>query len=63
VAASLDDRRASVALLLDAMAAENMRRWDWWREPVEGWRDGRLVLRSAMTGEANVILLPKRGPS
>ncbi len=63
-AASLDDRRASVALLRDAMAAENERRRGWWREPVEGWREGRLVIRSALTGEATVIeLSPSRRQS
>jgi len=59
VAASLDDRRASVALLLGAMAEENVRRRDWHKLPVEGWREGRLVIRSALTGEATVIELPK----
>jgi len=61
VVASLKERRASVALLLDAMADENERRRGWWRDPVEGWREGRLVIRSALTGEANVLLFPKRG--
>jgi hypothetical protein len=41
------------------MAAENERRRNWWREPVEGWREGRLVIRSALTGEATIIELPK----
>jgi len=59
VTASFEERRASVALLQDAMAAENERRRGWWREPVEGWREGRLVIRSALTGEATVIELPK----
>lgn len=59
VAASLEERWASVALLRDAMAAENERRRNWWREPVEGWREGRLVIRSALTGEATIIELPK----
>jgi hypothetical protein len=61
--ASLEERRADVNRLLAAMAAENERRRDWHTKPVEGWRDGRLVLRSAMTGQTNVILLPKRGRS
>lgn len=59
VAASLDERRASVALLLDAMAEENERRRDWHKLPVEGWREGRVVIRSALTGETNVILFPQ----
>ena len=46
--ASLEERRAAVERLLDAMAAENERRRDWWREPPKGWREGRLELRSAL---------------
>ena len=63
VAASLEERRASVALLLDAMAEENERRRDWHKLPVEGWREGRVVILSALTGETNVIPLPKRSRS
>lgn len=59
-AASLEERRAAVARLLDAMRAENERRRDWWREPVEGWSEGKLTLRSAVTGETMAIKLPKR---
>jgi hypothetical protein len=57
--ASLEERRASVKRLLDAMGAENERRGQWWAKPVEGWRDGRLELRSAVTGETTVIRFPK----
>ena len=63
VAASLEERRASVELLRDAMAEENERRRDWHKLPVEGWREGRVAILSALTGEAYVIPLPKRGRS
>ena len=49
-----------VPRLLDAMAAENERRRDWHTQPVEGWREGRLELRSAATGEATIIHFPNR---
>jgi hypothetical protein len=44
------------------MAAENERRREWWREPVDRWRAGRLAIRSIVTGEATVIYpATKRG--
>jgi hypothetical protein len=46
---------AAVARRLDAMAAENERRREWHAKPVEGWREGRLVMRSVMTGEEVTI--------
>jgi hypothetical protein len=50
----------AVARLLDAMAAENDRRRDWFRaSPYEP--DGSLVVRSALTGEEITINLPYRG--
>jgi hypothetical protein len=58
---SADDARASVERLLDAMAAENERRRDWWRKPIEGWSEGRLTIRSIVTGESTVIRFPKGG--
>jgi hypothetical protein len=49
---------AAVARLLEAMAAENERRRDWFRaSPYEP--DGSLVIRSALTGEEITIHLPK----
>ena len=54
---SLDERRANVAHLLDRMADENERRRDWWKQPVDGWREGRLEWRSAEKGEATIIHL------
>jgi hypothetical protein len=49
---------AAVARRLDAMAAENERRRDWWRtSPYEP--DGSLVMRSTLTGEEITIHLPK----
>ena len=42
------------------MQAENESRRDWWREPVAGWRDGRLEWRSIMTGETTVIRFRRR---
>jgi hypothetical protein len=55
--ASAEDARVSVERLLGAMAAENERRRGWWREPVDGWSEGRLTIRSIDTGEATVIYL------
>lgn len=57
IAASDEDARVSVEQLLDATAAENERRRDWWREPVEGRSEGRLTIRSIVTGETRVIYL------
>ncbi|HEY8033333.1 MAG TPA: hypothetical protein VIF02_13395 [Methylocella sp.] len=48
-----EDARVTVERLLDAMAAENERRRDWWREPLEG----RLAIRSIDTSETTVIYL------
>jgi hypothetical protein len=38
---SLEDRRAAVERLRDAMQAENEGRRDWWREPECGWANSR----------------------
>jgi hypothetical protein len=54
------DVRASVDALLADMAAENDRRRGWWREPVDGWREGRMEWRNVVTGETTVIRLAKR---
>ncbi|HEY8213381.1 MAG TPA: hypothetical protein VIG36_04525 [Methylocystis sp.] len=51
---------AAVASRLDAMAAENERRRNWWTQPVEGWRKGRLTMRSIVTGE-EVTIDPRTG--
>jgi hypothetical protein len=59
--ASLEERRAAVLALLDDLAAETERRRDWHTKPPEGWSEGRLELRSALTGEATVIRFPKGG--
>lgn len=57
---SSERARANVVRLLDAMAAENDRRRDWHTQPVDGWREDRLELRSAETGEATIIYFPNR---
>jgi hypothetical protein len=57
VVASLVDARASVDKLLADMAAENERGHDWHARPVEGWRNGRLTIRSITTGETTTINL------
>jgi hypothetical protein len=59
-APSPNDARASVDRLLVEMAAENERRRDWWRQPVDGWREGRLKIRSVLDGETTTIRLSKR---
>jgi hypothetical protein len=56
---SLAERRAAVERLRDAMQAENERRRDWDKQPVEGWREGRLTIRSALTGEETTIHFEK----
>jgi hypothetical protein len=62
VIASAEDARSSVERLLNTMAAENEGRRDWWRAPVEGCSEGRLAIRSIVTGETTVIYLAtKRG--
>jgi hypothetical protein len=53
------ERRASVQRLLEAMAAENERRRDWWKVPPYD-RDGNLVIRSILTGATATIRLAKR---
>ncbi len=59
-AVSAEDARASVERMLAAMSAENEARCDWHKQPVEGWREGRLDIRSALTGETTTIPLNKR---
>ena len=55
--AELEAARASVAAQYVAMAAEIEARRDWHKLPVPGWREGRLDIRSAMTGETTVVTL------
>lgn len=57
--ASLEDRRASVEATYAQMEAERERRRDWYAQPVEGWRDGRLTLRNIARDETVVIDLWK----
>jgi hypothetical protein len=56
---SLDDRRAAVERMRDAMSAETAARRDWHKQPVDGWREGRLEWRSLATGERTVIRFRK----
>jgi hypothetical protein len=51
--------RASVDKLLAEMAAENECRRDWHKQPVPGWREGRLEWRNVVTGEETVLCFPK----
>jgi hypothetical protein len=60
--ASLEERRAAVERTRDEMAAEIEARRGWYREPVAGWREGKLEWRSLMTGERTVIYLPPKEP-
>lgn len=55
VVASLDERRAAVERMRDEMASEIEGRRDWYREPVAGWREGRLEWRNLKTGEHSVV--------
>lgn len=55
--AELEAARASVAAQYVAMAAEIEARRHWHKLPVPGWREGRLDIRSAMTGETTVVTL------
>ncbi len=59
LAPSLEQRRAAVAVLLDAMAEETAARSQWWREPPKGWPD-RLNIRSVLTGEVTTIRLQRK---
>lgn len=53
------DARARVDLLLASMAEETERRRDWFTQPVEGWGEGRLVLRG-VDGKTEIIELRNR---
>jgi hypothetical protein len=57
--ASLEDRRAAVERMRDDMAREHEKRRDWHKQPVDGWREGRLEIHSVVTGETTVIRFPK----
>jgi hypothetical protein len=46
---------AAVARRLDAMAAENAARRDWWREPDPMAGSGKITMRSIVTGEEVTI--------
>jgi len=59
---SLEERRASVERQLAEMAESNERSRYWWTRPPEGWRDGRLEIRS-LTGESTIIRFRKDGRS
>ncbi|MFO1102479.1 MAG: hypothetical protein U1E20_06220 [Methylocystis sp.] len=49
------DPSTSVARLFEEMAAEYARRRDWWKQPVEGWRAGRLTIRNIVRDETVVV--------
>ncbi|MGJ0503975.1 MAG: hypothetical protein ACR65X_09575 [Methylocystis sp.] len=53
----LAEARAVVEALYAQMAAERERRRDWYTQPVEGWRDGRLTIRNIARDETVVIRL------
>jgi DNA repair ATPase RecN len=38
--------RAKVEVLLDGMAAETEKRRDWYAQPVESWREGKLEIET-----------------
>jgi hypothetical protein len=54
--------RAAVDLLLASMSTETERRRDWYAQPVEGWREGRLTIHS-IDGETTAIELSKHQTS
>ena len=56
---SLDDRRADVEAMRDAMAREIEARHDWWRQPVAGWREGRMEIHSVIDGSTTVVRFPR----
>jgi hypothetical protein len=41
------------------MAAERERSRDWYAQPVDGWRDGRLTIRNIARDETVVVDLRK----
>jgi hypothetical protein len=55
------DTRASVDRLIADMAAENERRRDWHKQPLDDWRAGYIKIRSALTGETTIIRFHTRG--
>lgn len=59
VKSSLEERRAAVEAIYARMEAERERRRDWYAQPVEGWREGRLTLRNIVRDETVVIDLRK----
>jgi hypothetical protein len=55
VKTTFEDRQASVETIYAQMEAERERRRDWYAQPVEGWRDGRLTMRNIARDETVVI--------
>jgi hypothetical protein len=53
------DTRASVDRLIADIVAENERRRDWHKQPLDDWRAGYIKIRSALTGETTIIRLHK----
>jgi hypothetical protein len=60
-AVSAEDTRASVDRLIADMAAENERRRDWHKQPLDDWRAGYIKICSALTGETTIIRFHTRG--
>lgn len=56
---SFEEKRAAVETIYARMDAERERRRDWYAQPVEGWREGRLTLRNIARDETVVIDLRK----
>ena len=52
---SFEEKRASVEAIYAQMEAERERRRDWYAQPVEGWRDGRLTMRNIARDETVVV--------
>jgi hypothetical protein len=46
---------AAVEAIYAQMEAERERRRDWYAQPVEGWRDGRLTIRNIARDETVVV--------
>jgi hypothetical protein len=48
--------------IIAILRAENEPKLDWWNQPVEGWREGRLVIRIIARDEIAVINLRDAEP-
>jgi hypothetical protein len=58
----MERMRARRDEIIAILRAENEPKLDWWNQPVEGWREGRLVIRNIARDEITVINLRDAEP-